>query len=118
MVMEASPAAALEVIESQLILELLVIALEAPAQLGEMHEGGEGRVVAGRVESQYVVGSGFPRGHSMSSHSSVRGVARCSSRWAGRTRIRADRERRVPRVPSRHVTLRHAVAGTVPASCW
>src|SRR5215510_3550665 len=43
MVMEASPAAALEVIESQLILELLVIALDAPAQLGEMHEGGEGR---------------------------------------------------------------------------
>src|SRR5262249_54269856 len=43
MVVEASPAAALEVIEPQLILELLVISLDAPAQFGEMHEGGEGR---------------------------------------------------------------------------
>src|SRR5216683_7521389 len=74
-------------------------------------------VVGGRVESQYFVGSASPRGHSISNHSSGRGAARCSSRWAGRTRSRVKRERIVPRVPSRHVTVRHAVVGSAPASC-
>src|SRR3989441_43785 len=43
MMMEASPAAALEMVEPELILELLIVALDAPAQLGEADEAGEGR---------------------------------------------------------------------------
>src|SRR3989442_14321542 len=43
MMMEASPAAALEMVEPELILELLIVALDAPAQLGEADEVGEGR---------------------------------------------------------------------------
>src|SRR3990172_13049043 len=74
-------------------------------------------VVAGSVDNQYFVGSASPRGHSISNHSSGRGAARCSSRWAGRTRSRVKRERIVPRVPSRHVTVRHAVVGSATASC-
>src|SRR5262245_62889842 len=42
MVMETAPAAALEMIEAQFLFEFLIIALNAPAQLGEAHEVGEG----------------------------------------------------------------------------
>src|SRR3989442_7779724 len=73
-------------------------------------------VVSGRVESQYFVGSASHGGHSISNHSSGRDSARCSSRWAGRTRSRVKRERIAPRVPSRHVTVRHAVVGSATAS--
>src|SRR5215510_14444299 len=38
MVMEAAPPAPLEMIEPELILELLIVSLDAPAQLGEAHE--------------------------------------------------------------------------------
>src|SRR5882672_9901851 len=43
MVMKAPPAAPLEMIEPELILEFLIIALDAPAEFGEAHEVGEGR---------------------------------------------------------------------------
>src|SRR2546422_4070240 len=43
MVMKATPPAPLEVIEPQLILEFLIIALDAPAQFGEAHELGDRR---------------------------------------------------------------------------
>src|SRR5437667_12832383 len=46
--------------------------------------------VGGSVESQYLIGAASPRGHSMSSHSSRRGVERQSSRCAGRTRTAAE----------------------------
>src|SRR6266545_2188423 len=84
MMMEASPPAALEMVEPELVLEFLIVALDAPAELREADEGGAGR---------------------------------CSSRWAGRTRSRAKRECIAPRVPSRHVTVRHAVAGSALATC-
>src|SRR5881397_1030404 len=42
MMMEASPAAALEMVEPELILELLIVALDAPAKLGEADEFGDG----------------------------------------------------------------------------
>src|SRR5437899_8876469 len=70
--------------------------------------------VAGRVDSQYLIGAASLRGHSMSSHSSGRGVGRPSSRCAGRTRTAAKRERIAPLVPWRQVTVRQARAG----SCW
>src|SRR6266536_5940161 len=43
MVIEAAPAAALEMVEPELVLELLIVALDAPAQLGEADEVGERR---------------------------------------------------------------------------
>src|SRR5213593_89243 len=41
--MEAAPAAALEMIEPELILEFLIVALDTPTQLGEADEVGDGR---------------------------------------------------------------------------
>jgi hypothetical protein len=38
-VVEASPGAALEVVEADLLFHLLIIALDPPAQLGEANEG-------------------------------------------------------------------------------
>src|SRR6202022_1618465 len=38
MMMKAAPAAALEMPQAEFLLELLVIALDAPAQFGESHE--------------------------------------------------------------------------------
>ena len=103
MVMKAAPPPALEMIQPQFVLELLIVALDAPAELGQSDEVGHG-MVSGRVDSQYFVGSASPRGHSIRSHSSGRGADRFSSRCAGRTRTRAKRERIAPRVPSRQVT--------------
>jgi hypothetical protein len=51
-------------------------------------------MLSGKVESQYLVGSFSPSGHSISSHSSGRGSASFSSRCAGRTRRQAKREAR------------------------
>src|SRR6516164_11717879 len=41
--MEAAPASAFEVIQAQLVLELLVVPLDPPAELSQPHELGEGR---------------------------------------------------------------------------
>src|SRR5216683_2438619 len=41
--MKATPPPALEVIEPELVLELLIIALDAPAQFGEAHKLGDRR---------------------------------------------------------------------------
>src|SRR5712691_8031583 len=43
MMMKAAPAPALEMIEPELVLELLIVALDAPTQLGEADEVGDGR---------------------------------------------------------------------------
>src|SRR5260370_40687775 len=40
--MEAAPAAALEMSEPDLLLEFLIVALDAPAQLGKVHQAMEG----------------------------------------------------------------------------
>ena len=73
-------------------------------------------VSTGKVDNQYLVGSASPFGHSMSSHSSGRGSVRFSSRCAGRTRSKANRERRGCFVPSRQVTFFHAFFGKLRAS--
>src|SRR3954468_23007925 len=57
-------------------------------------------VVGGRLESQYLVGSASPLGHSISSHSSGQGSLRWVSPCAGRTRRAAKRDTRSPRLPS------------------
>ena len=43
MVMEAAPAAPFEVIETKLVLQFLIVSLDAPAQMGQSSEVGEGR---------------------------------------------------------------------------
>src|ERR1700738_1199846 len=45
MVMEASPASALEVSQSKLLLQLLIVTLDAPAQLGQVDETLKGDVL-------------------------------------------------------------------------
>src|SRR5580658_11269069 len=63
----------------------------------------------GRVESQYLVGSSSPSGHSISSHS----FAGSSAGWwldATLTRTHANREDSHSFVPSRHLMVRHAFA--------
>ena len=49
-VMEASPAAPLEMPEPDLLLELLIVALDAPTQLGHVHQRAERNVVRKRGE--------------------------------------------------------------------
>src|SRR5258708_32853521 len=66
-----------------------------------------------RVESQYLVGSASPSGHSISSVSSARPAARLMG--AMRTGTRAKRERSRSEAPSRHVIVRQAFLGRVSA---
>ncbi len=67
--------------------------------------------------SSIYVGSASPRGHSIKSHSCSRGWWSLWSRCAARMRTAAKRERKGWRVPSRHVTVFHALAGKFSASC-
>ena len=71
---------------------------------------------SGRVDSQYLTGSFSPFGHSISSHSAGRGAVSFSSRCAGRTRRRANREDSGAAAPSRQVIVRHARFGKPNAS--
>ena len=73
-------------------------------------------VSAGKVETQYFVGSVALFGHSTSSHSTGCGVAFFSSRLAGRTRRAAKREASGAFVPSRQVTRCQAFLGRLRAS--
>ena len=75
-------------------------------------------VVAGKVDSQYLVGSIWPLGHSINSHCSSR-KARCpSSRCAARTLSAAKRDDNFVLVPSRHFTVHHRRAGKVSANSF
>src|SRR5215208_3032274 len=70
----------------------------------------------GRVESQYLVGSSSPLGHSIRSHSGAGLSGWCFD--ATCTRTRAKREDRSSFVPSRQVILRHAFARSPMATSW
>jgi hypothetical protein len=101
MVVKAAPAAPFTVAETDLLLELLVVSFNPPARLGDVDEALE-RGARGRLESQYLLGSSLPSGHSISNHSSGQGserrVSRCPTDQArglkahGRTRRAAKRE--------------------------
>src|SRR5260370_19970701 len=65
---------------------------------------------AGRVESQYLVGSAYPSGHSMSSHAS-NSCSGTNLLCPTRTRTRAKREDNQSVEPSRHLTVRQACLG-------
>src|SRR5262245_474939 len=68
----------------------------------------------GSVESQYFVGASSPSGHSISSVSSARSLARRIGEV--RTRTRAKREQSLSLLPSRHVTVRQAPFGRLSAN--
>src|ERR1700726_709857 len=70
---------------------------------------------SGSVESQYLVGSASPSGHSINSHSgdSFLGI---SLLYPTRTRTRAKREDSWSAEPSRHVTVRQACFGRPSAT--
>jgi hypothetical protein len=108
--MKAPPAATLEMIEAQLVLQFLIVAFDPPAQHGELDQVGAGR--RGGQRREPVLDRGRVGARPLDEQPLFRpGVARPSSRWAGRTRTAAKRDRIGPRVPWRHVTVRHAVAG-------
>ena len=62
------------------------------------------------VKESPLIGAASARGHSMSSHSSGRGVGRQSSRCAGRTRTAAKRELSLPRF-CRHLRSHESAVG-------
>src|SRR3984885_1268497 len=70
---------------------------------------------SGSVESQYLVGSASPSGHSINSHSgdSFSGI---SLLYPTRPRTRAKREDSRSAEPSRHVTVRQACFGRPSAT--
>src|ERR1700751_4005190 len=70
---------------------------------------------SGSVESQYLVGSASPSGHSINSHSgdSFSGI---SLLWPTATRTRAKHEDSRSAEPSRHVTVRQARFGRPSAT--
>src|ERR1700674_1742879 len=72
-------------------------------------------MLSGKVDSQYLVGSSSPSGHSISSHS-LAGFTERSWLDATRTRTRANREDSHSFVPSRHLIMRHAFARSPTAS--
>jgi hypothetical protein len=81
-VVEAPPVVAFVVAEAKLVLELLVAAKDAPAELREAHQL-PFSVGSGTVESQHMAGSLVPSGHSVSSRSTGRGSFRSLSRCVG-----------------------------------
>ena len=108
MMMEATPTPPLKVVEAQFLLELLVVPFDPPAHLGgadQVDQGGRRR----QVDSQYLLGSFFPSGHSISSHSSACGSAR-GSRGRRPHPTAAKRPSSSPLLPSRQLTVCQALA--------
>ena len=112
--METAPAAPFKMAEPDLLLELLIIALDAPAQFGEIDQTGEANVVR-QVESQYFVGSFSPLGHSI--RAILPAMVRCDRSRAVRCELRrrAKRDLSGTFVPSRQVIVRQALAGRLKA---
>ena len=113
MVMKASPASAFVVAQPQFLLEVLIVSLDAPAQLGHFDQLSDGgvcwqcgepvlgrlRIAFGPLDQQPFVG---PRFGSLE----VPG---------GRKRTAAKRDVRSVLVPSRHLTLIQASGGSACA---
>ena len=102
------------VTEPDLLLQLLIVALDAPARLARSTSRSK-LTFSGSVASQYLVRSASPSGHSINSHSgdSLSGI---SLLYPTRTRTRAKREDSWSAEPSRHVTVRQACFGRPSAA--
>ena len=108
---EAAPPAPFIITKAEFLLELLIIALDPPAQLGEVDQpikgdilGQGGKPILGRL--------GFVLAATRSA-ATLRRAARLSlvSRCAGRTRCRAKRDESQSALPSRQVMVCHASFG-------
>src|ERR1700743_165824 len=78
-------------------------------------------IFAGRVDSQYLAGSGSLLGHSIKSHSSGYGSGRLYSRWAGRTRTAGTGGAKLSSRPCANRSpsmLRTASRGPTPSQKW
>lgn len=65
--MEASPTTPFVVAQPEVLLQVLVVALDAPALMRCADQLVSG-VLSGSVDRQYLLGSASSAGHSMSSH--------------------------------------------------
>jgi len=72
---KATPPSSLVMAEPKFLLEVLVVPLDPPAQLGGVHQARR-LMFSGSVDRKYFVGSGSSAGHSIRHHSSGRGVER------------------------------------------
>src|SRR5436853_402693 len=113
--MEAAPSPAFEVPEPNLLLELLIIALDAPAQLSQIDEGGKIDVFR---QGRQPVFDRLLLAFGPLDQQPLRRMRRgdFSSRCAGQTRRRANREDSGAAAPSRQVIVRHARFGKPNAS--
>jgi hypothetical protein len=106
-VVPTTEAAALEVVKTKAVFELAVVVLDAPAQLGQPDQLLK-RGVLGQAGQPVLDRLGLVGGHSASSQrtgSSPPATARRSFTPAGRTPRATNRERSLPRVPSRQATV-------------
>src|SRR3981081_1027305 len=108
--MEAAPAAALIVPKPDLLLELLIVPLDAPAHLGEIDKSAEADVRRQCREPIFGRFGVSPAACSINTHSA------CSEAGSNRlcptlTRTRAKREDSQSAEPSRHLTVRQARFG-------
>src|SRR5712692_6484709 len=113
--MKASPSTAFEMPEPDLLLELLIVALDPPAQLGEVDQTMQSNVLGeGRepVFGRFLLAFG-PLDQQPFFRSAL---AALKSRRAARTRTRAKREDRRSAVPSRHAIVCQARLGKPSAS--
>src|SRR5215469_969007 len=118
MVMETAPPAPLIIAEAEFLLQLLIVALDAPAQLDEIDQtlkadllGQCGKPIFGRLGFVFRPLDQQPLWRE--------GTADwLSSRCAGRTRCRANRDDSQSAVPSRQVMVCQASLGRLRASAF
>src|SRR5690349_14516914 len=101
MVVEAAPAAPLIITKAKFLLELLIIALDAPPQFCDVDQVVEGDILG--QGGKPILGRFSFAFRPISSHSSARGSVSLVSRCAGRTLCRAKRDESQSALPSRHV---------------
>src|SRR6266849_5548613 len=132
--MEAAPSAALEMSEPHLLLEFLIVALDAPAQLGKVHQAmegdafGKGRepvfgrllLAFGPLDQQPLFRSALAaqreHAHEQSARTGPRrclgAIRSCAKRaWANRTRVPGPRP-----VDARRHAARALVVGRGPTT--
>lgn len=111
--MPADKRAPLEVIEPQLVLQFFVLLLDRPSVMRQAHQRSQRRGRRQRDQIRFARGV-VPRSRSKSSQTS--GASRCVRQsWAGVTRSAAKCAARGRLEPLRHVTRRHARAGSPAA---
>ena len=112
---KSSPTSTFVVAQAEFLLEILVVALDAPAQMRGANQVIDCAVL-GQRDSQYLVGSLWPAGHSMSSRSWGCSRALPELPPARLTRNAAKRLLSVSLVPSRQLIVWNVFESTALAS--